>query len=57
MRYLWLKYSLSGAGTVQADALVHAIVRREVVAHLVAVAAAFVFCPAVSAALCLRGFL
>lgn len=55
--YLWLQDPLSTAGAVQADALINTVVRREVVAHLVAVATAFILCPAVSAALRLRRFL
>lgn len=49
--YLWLQYSLCAASIVQADALVHAIVRGEVITHLVAVATALVLRPAVGAAL------
>lgn len=55
--YLWLQCSLCTAGIVQADAFVHAIVRGEVVAHLVAVATALVLGPAVGAALGLRRLL
>lgn len=55
--YLWLQHPLCAAGAVQADALIHTIIGGEIVAHLVAVATAFILCSAVSAALCLRRLL
>lgn len=55
--YLWLQRPFCAAGAVQANALVHTIICGEIIAHLVAVATAFILCSAVSAALCLRRFL
>lgn len=55
--YLGLQYPLCTASAVQADALIHTIIGGEIVAHLVAVATAFILCPAVGAALCLRRLL
>lgn len=52
--YLWLQHSLCAAGAVQADALIHTIISGKIVAHLVAVATAFILCSTVSAALRLR---
>lgn len=55
--YLWLQCPFCAAGAVQADALIHTIICGEIIAHLVAVATAFILCSAVSAALCLRRLL
>lgn len=55
--HLWLQHPLCAACAVQADALIHTIIGGKIVAHLVAVATAFILCSAVSAALGLRGLL
>ena len=54
LAHLWLQHSLSGAGAVQTDSLIHAVISGEIIAHLVTVATALVLCPTVCAALCLR---
>lgn len=54
---LWFEHPLGAAGVIQTDALVHCVIRGEIVAHLVTVAASFILRPTVSAALCLRRFL
>lgn len=55
--YLWLQHPLCAAGAVQADALIHTVISGKIIAHLVAVATAFILRSTVSAALCLRRLL
>lgn len=56
-KYLWLQRPVCAASAVQADAFIHTIIGGKIIAHLVAVATAFILCSAVSAALCLRRLL